>query len=155
MSIQVEACKPQEEWIILITLFVSWQLGYPSFHLILNIRNKNMSCFHIKEKSLKHYVYMNMKLDFPHSSAFLSEIFGGNKQKNIGHTFILILLITVFSVSQFSELFIEVFFTTVPSFIICTFLITLYLKLNLEQLIFCHKVFMVSLYWTWFPKLNF
>ena len=87
-----------------------------------------------------------MKLDFPHSSAFLSEIFGGNKQKNIGHTFILILLITVFSVSQFSELFIEVFFTTVPSLIICTFLITLYLKLNLEQLIFCHKVFMVSLY---------
>lgn len=91
MSIQAEACKPQEEWLILITLFVSWQLGHPSFYLILNIRNKNMPCFHIKEKSFKHYVYMNMKLEYPHSSAFLSEIFRGNKEENIGHTSILIL----------------------------------------------------------------
>ena len=50
-----------------------------------------MSCFHIKEKSFKYYVYMNMKLEYPHFSAFLSEIFRGNKEENIGHTSLLIL----------------------------------------------------------------
>lgn len=114
MSIQAEACKPPGEWLILITLFVSWQLGYPSFYLILNIRNKNMSCFHIKEKSFKHYVYMKMKLEYPQSTAFLSEIFRGNKQENSGHTSILSFLITAFLMKPIFRTFYRNFLDNYP-----------------------------------------
>lgn len=57
---------------------------------------------------------MKMKLEYPQSTAFLSEIFRGNKQENSGHTSILSFLITAFLMKPIFRTFYRNFLDNYP-----------------------------------------
>lgn len=127
ISILAEACKPWLEWIVLIKLPVRWQLGHLDSYLILNMRNKNVSCFHIKEKPFKHYVYMKINL------YYLILVHSWVKYLRATNRNVLVIFSFSFSWwqcfwwSQFSGLFIEIFFYNY-SFIIWALLVRPYFK---------------------------
>lgn len=159
ISILAEAYRPKANgwfsWHLLSD--DSWVIHFPlaRFFFTLNMRNQTMLGFYAEKKASIHYVYMKIKLFY----AILVHSWCELSKATIRHILVLFPVShfpswQCFYWNKFSGLSVEFYFLVSPFFIIWALLVKS-LTLNLNQLIFYHKLFMASFYWMWLLRLNF